>query len=147
MATKSALIIAINGFITSVVNITKHRNSMLELVNELFPTTTTYTLSTGTNCFHYSLYFKKVGNTVYVEGTAQSKFPYSVESPTIFTIPDAIFRPSRNILFIAGAEYDAQKITPKNVFIGSSTGLMSLRLDSITENTTLFLNLTYTVND
>ena len=36
MATKAALITAINGFITSIVNITKHRNSMLQLVNEFF---------------------------------------------------------------------------------------------------------------
>ena len=147
MATKAGLISAVNGFITSVVNITKHRNSMLELINELFSTTTTYTLSTGVDCFHYDLYFKKIGNTVYVEGTAQSKFPFIVYSPTIFTIPAGIYRPIRNVFFIAGAELNAQKITPKNVNIISSTGSMSLRLDSITENTTLFLNFTYTVND
>jgi len=41
MATKSGLITAINGFIVSVVSVVKHRNSMLEVVNELYPTAVT----------------------------------------------------------------------------------------------------------
>ena len=72
MATKAGLISAINGFITSVVNITKHRNSMLELVNELYPATLTDDQST-TNVFTatqagvigYQFTFKKRGNMVY----------------------------------------------------------------------------------
>jgi hypothetical protein len=147
MATKSGLIASVNGYITAVITQLKLRNGFLDIINELFTTTTTYTLSTGVDCFHYDLYFKKIGNTVYVEGTAQSKFPFTVYSPTIFTIPAGIYRPIRNVFFIAGAELNAQKITPKNVNIISSTGSMSLRSDSITENTTLFLNFTYTVND
>jgi len=62
MATKAGLISAINGFITSVVNITKHRNSMLELVNELFQTTTIQTITTGTDVFWCSLRYNNLAN-------------------------------------------------------------------------------------
>jgi hypothetical protein len=75
MATKSALISAVNGFITSVVNITKHRNSMLEVINELYPTkvsdnstSETYTTQTN-NDITYSIQIVKQGRNVRVDGS------------------------------------------------------------------------------
>ena len=76
MATKAALITAINGFITSIVNITKHRNSMLQLVNEFFTTTifdtqattNVFTRLTGQTAFNYSFKVKKRGNIVFIQG-------------------------------------------------------------------------------
>lgn len=75
MATKSSLISAINGFITSVVNITKHRNSMLEVVNELYPTKVsdnstdeTYTTQTNAN-ITYAIQIVKQGRSVRINGT------------------------------------------------------------------------------
>jgi hypothetical protein len=75
MATKANLISAINGFLTSIVTILKHRNSMLEVVNELYNSKVTDNEAT-TNILTvesivgltYVLNFHKVGNSVNVYG-------------------------------------------------------------------------------
>ncbi len=75
MATKANLISAVNGFITSIVNITKHRNSMLEVVNELYGNqvsdtqATTNVVTRNFAASTYNLTFTKTGRMVYVYGT------------------------------------------------------------------------------
>jgi|LakMenE01Jun11ns_1017448.scaffolds.fasta_scaffold9442827_2 hypothetical protein len=101
MATKAGLISAINGFITSVVNITKHRNSMLELVNELYPATLTDDQST-TNVFTatqagvigYQFTFKKRGNIVFVTGVIINFTTQLQSNPTVCSITNSEFLPS-----------------------------------------------------
>ncbi|CAB4136055.1 hypothetical protein UFOVP299_7 [uncultured Caudovirales phage] len=75
MATKANLISAVNGFITSIVNITKHRNSMLEVVNELYGSNQLNDTQATTNVVTlvlsdtlYNLTFTKTGRMVYVNG-------------------------------------------------------------------------------
>lgn len=72
MATKSGLISSINGYITSVVTIAKHRLSMLDLINEFFQvdvvesnlTTPAVIENNSGISFAYEVYIKKTGNTV-----------------------------------------------------------------------------------
>jgi hypothetical protein len=75
MATKASLISAVNGFITSIVNITKHRNSMLEVINELYPskvsdnsTDETYTTQTNAN-ITYGIQIVKQGRSIRINGS------------------------------------------------------------------------------
>jgi len=75
MATKTNLITAINGFLSAIVTTLKHRNSMLEVINELYPTTqnethTTGIITTSNANFVYNLNFTKIGRLVHVTGTA-----------------------------------------------------------------------------
>ena len=58
MATKANLITALNGFISAVVGITKHRNANNAIVDEIYPNSiidnqTTETYTTIYNCFHF----------------------------------------------------------------------------------------------
>lgn len=91
MATKSALISAVNGFITAIQSIANHRLSMLQLINELFQTTTTQTLITGTNVFHYDLRYKKVGNIIYIDGWIKNKFATLKSATILVTIPNSVY--------------------------------------------------------
>lgn len=75
MATKTGLISAINGFISAVVTITKHRNSMLEVVNEFYgsvitDTETANTITTPSDATNvlYNLKICKQGRVVNVSG-------------------------------------------------------------------------------
>lgn len=82
----------INGLITAVVDIPEHRDSMLTLVNELWQTTTTQTLTTGSNVFWYDLRYKKIGNIVFIDGYIQNKFSIVKPKNTVaVTIPDALY--------------------------------------------------------
>jgi len=91
MATKSSLISSINSFLTAIVTITKHRNSMLEVVNELFQTTTIQTLVTGSDVFWHSLRYKKIGNIVYIDGYITNKFTTTEQYVNAVTIPNSLF--------------------------------------------------------
>jgi hypothetical protein len=80
MATKSGLIASVNGFITAVITQLKLRNGFLDIINELFQTTTTQTITTGTNVFWCNLRYKKVGNIVYIDGSITSKYTPGAEA-------------------------------------------------------------------
>lgn len=141
MATKAGLIAAVNGFITSVVNITKHRNSMLEIINELFATTTNYTVSTGIDCFHYSLNFKKIGNVVYVDGYAKSQYTYTIYDPTFFVVPNGIYSPKRTATTTGNSDIFSTQLIVLDV-----SGIMFVRGAFYPEVVT-YINFNYTVND
>lgn len=99
MATKSALISAVNSFITSVVNITKHRNSMLEVINELYPlkvsdnsTSETYTTQTNQN-ITYAIQMVKQGRNIRINGTYTYNGSTLIEEGTqIFAFKDNEFK-------------------------------------------------------
>ena len=86
MATKSSLISTINGYITSVVTVLKVRNAFSSIINELFQTTTTYSLETGTNVFRYKLRFKKIGNIVFLDGYITNKYTTPQSALNIYII-------------------------------------------------------------
>ena len=99
MATKSSLITTINGFITSVVNITKHRNSMLQLVNEFFTTTifdtqastNVFTRGTLQTAFTYAFKVKKRGNIVFIQGSITNSTSATVILNEIWEITNTEF--------------------------------------------------------
>lgn len=142
MATKSGIISAINGYITAVLNIANHRLSMLEIVNELWQTTTVQTLETGSNVFWYKLYYKKVGNIVYVNGYIQNKYSIAKTSQTIVTIPNS--------------QYYAKTAQDTVSYFGTSSGtnvLMSFSaasiylIESLAANQIVRINHHYQTND
>jgi hypothetical protein len=147
MATKSALISAINGFITSVVNITKHRNSMLEIVNEIFQTTTTQTITTGTNVFWCNLRYKKVGNIVYIDGSITSKYTQAVEDLVLITIPNSLFYAKTGQDTISVSAFTSQSsITQGTKILSFATSSIYL-IGSISPNQTIYINSHYQTND
>jgi hypothetical protein len=99
MATKSSLISAINGFLTAIVTITKHRDSMLEVVNELYPTKVddnstdeTYTTQTNAN-ITYAIEIVKQGRNVRVDGTYTYSGLTALEAGTeIFSFKENQFK-------------------------------------------------------
>jgi hypothetical protein len=144
MATKSTLISNINGFITSVVNITKHRNSMLELVNELFQTTTTQSGTTGVLSLdlEHNLRYKKIGNIVYIDGTIKNTSSFVYSNIILLTIPNSQYYPKTDQI--------TQLIC--NSSSGNSVGiefaLSSINLTSpLVPNQTIIINGHYQTND
>jgi hypothetical protein len=100
MATKANLISAVNGFITAIVNITKHRNSMLEVVNELYGNNqlndTQLTTNVVTKNFLntiYNLTFTKTGRMVYVYGTIRNNTYPIFNNRIIADITNSEFAP------------------------------------------------------
>ena len=92
MATKSNLISSINSFLTATVTILKHRNSMLELINEFFGATHSMYISPLTpNVISYDLKFTKIGNLVKVNGFIRNGFTYMIGSQDLLTIDNSLY--------------------------------------------------------
>lgn len=141
MATKSGLISAINAQITAVITQAKHRLSMLEVVNELFPTTTNYALETGSEVLWYNLNFKKIGSVVYVDGYVQSKYSYIVYDPTYFVIPSGIYTPKRTTSSTSGTDIFSTYLNVLDI-----SGIMFIR-GTVYPESVIYVNFNYTVND
>ena len=139
MATKNALITNINNFITSVVNITKHRNSMLAVVNELYPTkvsdsntTETYTTKNGPN-ITYNIQIVKQGRSVRINGnyTNTSGFALPVGT-TIFTFKTNEFRGDTSVYLGNNVEYTPYLIRSINPILVGATTNFSIIINSDT---------------
>jgi hypothetical protein len=99
MATKSNLITAVNSFITAVVNIVNHRLSMLEVINELYPTkvtdndvTETFTTQVNANII-YSIQIVKQGRNVRINGSYRNTGTTILPAGTqIFTFKENEFK-------------------------------------------------------
>jgi hypothetical protein len=141
MATKSALITSINTFITAVINPTKHRNSMLDLVNELFQTTTTQVINTGLNIFYCNLRYKKIGNIIYIDGTIQSAYSTVQSGVVLVTIPNAIFysKTGQDTVVVCQTNGDSCLVS----FATNSIALLS----PLTPYQTIYINAHYQTND
>lgn len=145
MATKSNLIANINGFITSVVNITKHRNSMLELVNELFATSTHSVVTVGN--IQYDLTFTKSGNKCTLTGSISNSTSSIIGGVKLLDIPNSIYYPKNStgfygVKFISNNNAslllaDSSFIVPNSIFLNGSMGAYEI----------VSINTTYIVND
>lgn len=99
MATKSALIASINGFITAIITQAKLRSGFLDVVNELYPskvldnsTDETYTTQTNAN-ITYNIQIVKQGRTIRVDGTYTYSGASALEAGTeIFEFKDNEFK-------------------------------------------------------
>jgi len=152
MATKSALITAINGFITSIVNITKHRNSMLQVVNELYgsnqltdtkATTNVITLVLSTAV--YNLTFTKTGRMVYVFGSIRNDTASIPNNTTIVNITNTEFAPQTNEQFRINGFYEGTDNIVPFVFENvSSARIRNFKIVPVAEN--YFINGFYLTN-
>lgn len=103
MATKAGLLATINGFITAVINVTKHRSSMSAVVDEIYPssvtdneTLQTYTTKSGDN-IDYLIFIIKSGNIAHIRGQIRNATAvFQVDQP-IFTWKDNEFKPLSGI--------------------------------------------------
>ena len=99
MATKSQVIASVNGYLTEVVEIDNHRASMLDLINQLYPTavtdthlTQTYTTKEGT-LINYSLKLIKHGNAIHISGSVTNTTNTTLSGQPIFDWKDTEYQP------------------------------------------------------
>jgi len=152
MATKSALISAVNGFITSIVNITKHRNSMLEVVNELYgsnqlndtqATTNVITLVL-TDCL-YNLTFTKTGRMVHVYGFIKRNTASIPNNTIIASITNTEFAPQTGKQFRINGYFDGSNNIVPFVFENTTTPqIKNFKLVPLTED--YYINGFYLTN-
>ena len=145
MATKTNLISAINAQITAIITQAKHRLSMLEIVNEIFPSSDTYIVTSGS--YQYTLTFTKSGNKCTVSGNIANSTNSIVGGVKLLDIPNSIYFPKKSVFF-----FSQTKITNQNVSLTLSDGVFfspnSLYLDgTLPSFGILEINLTYIVKD
>jgi hypothetical protein len=118
MATKASFITTVNGFLTAIITVLKHRNSMLEVINELWKTSLNDTQSSTnviTKTFAsatYNLDFNKVGNKVYVSGTVNVFGVITFTTSDIYaTFTNSELAPKTGkIFYINGSELGGTKV-------------------------------------
>ena len=140
--TKSALITSINGYITAVVNIVKHRNSMLDLINEFFQTT--YIMDNGAvpDQFSHRLRFKKQGNIVHVDGYIRNDYSVIKGNEIILTITNSDYyaKTSQETVFAINTNYlnnGVALVGLDSIFLATNIGAGEL----------IYINTTYQTND
>ena len=141
MATKSALISTINGFITSIVNITKHRDSMLEVVNELYGSNQLNDIPATTNVItlvlaesSYDLTFTKTGRMVHVYGYIRRNTSSIPNNTIIASITNSEFVPQTGKQFRLNGYYDGSNNIIPFVFENvSAAQIRNFKLVPVTE--------------
>lgn len=117
MATKTNLITALNGFITAVVSITKHRNANNAIVDEIYPTavtdtqiTETYTTKSGTS-LTYSITIIKSGNIAHLKINVRNSTASALGDVSVFSWKNSEFKPKSVVNSIKfKAYYDTNNI-------------------------------------
>ena len=110
MATKANLITALNGFISAVVGITKHRNANNAIVDEIYPNSvtdnqTTETYTTSSTVVNYSISIVKSGNIAHISGNIQNPNHFLMSNPIVFLWKNSEFKPnSSTSLFFLGID-------------------------------------------
>lgn len=143
MATKSGLTTAIATAISIVITRAKILLGLNELINELWQTTTTDTLTTGSNVFWRNLHFKKVGNIVYVDGYITNKYAVAKSSLSIVTIPNSVYnaKTGQDTLSFGMTDYNG---TPVMI---SFSGTTIYLIGSLAPNQKIWINAHYQTND
>ena len=103
MATKAGLLATINGFITAVVNIAKHRSSMSAVVDEIYTNAVvdsnileTYTTKSGTNIL-YEITIKKIGNNAFIKIRVKNTTSNILASQNIYSWKESEYKPKISI--------------------------------------------------
>lgn len=140
--TKSALITSINGYITSVVNIVKHRNSMLDLINEFFQTA--YIMDNGAvpDQFSHRLRFKKQGNLINVDGYIRNDYSVIKGNEILVTITNSDYfaKTGQETVFAISSNYlntGVALVGLSSIFLATNIGAGEL----------IYINTTYQTND
>lgn len=144
MATKTSLISAVNAQITAVIDDIKHRQSMLELINEIYPTpivdthlTTNAITVVGSN-FEYELTFTKIGRLVHINGFISNVSGSILNIEDIATITNTEFNPFDTFV-LQGHNSSGQTLN-----IQVETGQIVLA-STFGVGTTFFINQSYPV--
>lgn len=145
MATKSTLITNINNFITAIVTVLKVRNSFLEIINELFPTSNNYVTIVGD--YQYDLTFTKSGNKCTLTGSITNTTGTIVGGVKLLDIPNSIYYPktsvpTNGVKYLSGSNVslllaDNTFILPNSIFLDGVLGTYDI----------ISINTTYIVND
>lgn len=144
--TKSALTASMYGYISAVVNIVKHRNSMLDLINEFFQTT--YIMDNGAvpDQFSYRLRFKKQGNLVHVDGYIRNDYLSIRGDEILVTIdnPDYFAKTGQEVAFSVSSNFLTNGVAliglvglNSSIFLATNIGAGEL----------IYINTTYQTND
>jgi hypothetical protein len=143
--TKANLITLINAQITAVITQAKHRLSMLEIVNTLFPTSDTYIVTTGG--VQYNLTFTKVGNKCTLSGSIANSANSIIGGVKLFDIPNSIYFPKKSVFLFGQTQFTSQNISLV-ISDGSFIFPNSFYLDgALPVFGILAINITYIVND
>lgn len=149
MATKSNLITAVNGFLTSLVNITKHRNSMLEIINNIYPTVVYDTQATTTiftkvdNDFLYDIKTAKVGGLVNICGSFTNDTESAISNQSIATITNTEYRTDA---LVVNHYIPAISSSGQVVFLSLAGNTIDL-VGTAPKDVQFFFNGNYTVKD
>lgn len=153
MATKTSILASINAEITAIITQAKHRLSMSFLVDELYPTEyeiteTVFNIlpattidNVNTTDFDFAIKIKKVGNTVFINGTITNA------TATILGGTRVVFNVTGEFAGLFSEVY----ISTTNILGGNAVGLFiddnGLRLfGTFTANGIISFNGTYTTN-
>jgi|688.fasta_scaffold1198104_2 hypothetical protein len=142
MATKSGLIASVNGYITAVITQLKLRNGFLDIINELFQTRTVQTLNPGIGFLNCQLFYKKVGNIVYLSGEISNLT--SLTTAVNITIPNSqLYVKTGDDVYVSSVKQNGDAFT---LYLNGST-LQTVFPSVLVPNETLFINFHYQTND
>lgn len=141
--TRAEITTAINGFLTALVTIVKHKSVVNEILDALWPTQLTMSATPATG-LQYRLDFKRQGNMVHVSGYINNKTGGIFNTGTlILTVTDAKYHSrSGTTCFIMGkSDVDSRVIHI------DSTGKLSVIVGNFRNNEYLYFSGSYLTND
>jgi len=133
--TKTDLITAINTQLTAIITQAKVRLASLQLVNELFPIENNYT-SVVIGEITYNLNFKKVGNTIFLNGKIKNQTG-SIITGEIYEITNSVYFGKTGITYYVTSNEKVFQILNNNISINSAFG----------DGEAIYINASYQTND
>ena len=145
MATKAGLLATINGFITALINVTKHRSSMSAVVDEMYATEVvdSNVSQTYTNYFGaltYNIKLRKSGNAVILSGTITNPTNRFISNEVVFSFKTTDFKPKADTANLAfGGNFEIQE-NPQICYLAIRLNLFILSSQPISPNSTILFN-------
>ena len=133
--TKTDLITAINTQLTAIITQAKVRLASLQLVNELFPIENNYT-SVVIGEITYNLNFKKVGNTIFLNGKIKNQTG-SIITGEIYEITNSVYFGKTGITYYGTSNDKVFEILNNKISINSAFG----------DGESIYINASYQTND
>lgn len=133
--TKADIITAINTQLTAIITQAKVRLASLQLVNELFPIENNYT-SVVIGEITYNLNFKKVGNTIFLNGKIKNQTG-SIITGEIYEITNSVYFGKTGITHYGTSNDKVFDILNNKISINSAFG----------DGEAIYINASYQTND
>lgn len=135
--TKANLISTVNGFLTAIVTISKNRNAMLEIINELYPskvvdnsTDEIYTTQNNSD-ITYTIQIVKQGRNIRIDGTYTYGGLSTLEVGTeIFEFKESQFKGDTSPYLGVNIRYVPFKLESTKTITPSSTTQFSVMISS-----------------